>query len=218
MMKKISKSAEYKAFLAALLVLAVFLAGWADDPETIREKVAFVESIRADFTQEKHLEMMDEPLISKGVLFFQTPASLRWEYKEPVKSVLLMHNDEISRHIETGSGMKAQKSGDLETMRVFLEDICMWMQGKFDSNPDLNAEIKHPGTIVLTPKDTAMEEVIERIELRLSDTPGVIDSVAIHESPDSYTIIRFNDTEINKDIRESVFQEPDLEKPKGGKK
>lgn len=206
-MKKISKSAEYRFFLAALLVFAVFLAGWADDLETIKEKVAFVESIRADFTQEKHLEMMDKPLISKGVLFFQTPASLRWEYKEPVKSVLLMHNDEISRYVETDGGMKSQKSGNLETMRVFLEDICMWMQGRFDANPDLNAEMKNSGTVVLTPKNASMAEVIERIELKLSDTPGVIDTVAIHENTDSYTIIRFNDTKINKDIKEDVFRD-----------
>ncbi|MCF8110528.1 MAG: outer membrane lipoprotein carrier protein LolA [Desulfobacteraceae bacterium] len=206
-MKKIGKSAEYKAFLAALLACSVFLAGWADDPETIRKKVAFVESIRADFIQEKHLEMMDKPLISKGVLFFRAPASLRWEYKEPVRSVLLMHNDKISRYVETDDGIKARKSGNLETMRVFLEDICMWMQGRFDVNPDLNAEIKPSGTVVLTPKDKAMAEVIERIELRLSETPGVIDSVAIHENPASYTIIRFHDTKINKGIKEGVFQE-----------
>ena len=208
-MKKISKNTEYTAFLIVLLACAVFLTGWADDLETLKEKVTFVESIQADFTQEKHLEMLDQPLISKGALYFQAPRSLRWEYSRPVRSVLLMHNDEIRRYVRTDSGMKAQKSRSLEAMRVFLGEICMWMQGEFDANPDLEARMKSDRRVVLTPKDPAMAEVIERIELRLTDTPGVIDAVAIHESSTSYTSIRFHDTKINEGIESAVFQELD---------
>ncbi|MCF8036542.1 MAG: outer membrane lipoprotein carrier protein LolA [Desulfobacteraceae bacterium] len=208
-MKKISKNTEYAAFLTVLLACAVFLTGWADDLETLKEKVTFVESIQADFTQEKHLEMLDQPLISKGALYFQAPRSLRWEYSRPVRSVLLMHNNEIRRYVRTDSGMKAQKSRSLEAMRVFLGEICMWMQGEFDANPDLEARMKSDRRVVLTPKDPAMAEVIERIELRLTDTPGVIDAVAIHESSTSYTNIRFHDTKINAGIESAVFQELD---------
>ncbi|MBS3754809.1 MAG: outer membrane lipoprotein carrier protein LolA [Desulfobacterales bacterium] len=205
-MKKISKNTEYAAVLTALLACAVFLTGWADDLETLKEKVTFVESIQADFTQEKHLEMLEQPLISKGELYFQAPRSLRWEYTQPVRSVLLMHNDEIRRYVRTDSGMEAQKSRSLEAMRVFLGEICMWMQGEFDANPDLEARMKSDRRVVLTPKDPAMAEVIERIELRLTDTPGVIDAVSIHESATSYTDIRFHDTKINEGIESTVFQ------------
>ncbi len=217
-MKKISKNTEYAAVLITLLACAVFLTGWADDLETLKEKVTFVESIQADFTQEKHLEMLDQPLISKGALYFQAPRSLRWEYTQPVRSVLLMHNDEIRRYVRTDSGMKAQKSRSLEAMRVFLGEICMWMQGEFDANPDLEARMKSNRRVVLTPKDPAMAEVIERIELRLTDTPGVIDAVAIHESSTSYTIIRFHDTKINEGIESAVFQELDPGPDKNGTK
>lgn len=205
-MKKLSQNAKQTAFLIALLGCAVFLTGWADDLESLKEKVTFVASIQADFTQEKHLEMLEQPLISKGALYFQAPRSLRWEYTQPVRSVLLMHNDDIRRYVRTDSGMKAQKSRSLEAMRVFLGEICMWMQGEFEGNPDLEARMKPDRKVVLTPKEPAMAEVIERIELRLTDTPGVIDAVAIHESSTSYTIIRFHDTKINKGIESAVFQ------------
>ncbi|MFP3981741.1 MAG: outer membrane lipoprotein carrier protein LolA [Desulfobacterales bacterium] len=205
-MNKISKNTERIAFLTALLACAVFLTGWADDLDTLKEKVTFVESIQADFTQEKHLEMLDKPLISKGELYFQAPRSLRWEYTQPVRSVLLMHNDEIRRYVRTDSGMEAQKSRSLEAMRVFLGEICMWMQGDFEGNPDLEARMESDRRVVLTPKDPAMAEVIERIELRLTDTPGVIDAVAIHESSTSYTNIRFHDTKINQGIESAVFE------------
>lgn len=205
-MKKISKKTEHIAFLIALLACTVFLTGWADDLDTLKEKVTFVESIQADFTQKKHLEMLDKPLLSKGTLYFQAPRSLRWEYTQPVRSVLLMHNDEISRYVRTDNGMEAQKSRSLEAMRVFLGEICMWMQGDFEGNPDLEARMKSDRRVVLTPKDPAMAEVIERIELRLTDKPGVIDAVAIHESSTSYTNIRFHDTKINQEIESTVFE------------
>ncbi|MFO7861210.1 MAG: outer membrane lipoprotein carrier protein LolA [Desulfosalsimonas sp.] len=206
-MKKIRRNTESMASLIALLACAVFLTGWADDLETIREKVTFVESIQADFTQKKHLEMLDKPLISKGSLYFQAPRSLRWEYTRPVKSVLLMHDDEIRRYVRTDTGMEEQKGRNLEAMRVFLGEICMWMQGEFDANPDLKVRMKSGRRVVLTPENQAMAEVIERIELSLSDTPGVIEAVAIHESSTSYTDIRFHDTKINETIKSAVFQE-----------
>ncbi|MCF8024657.1 MAG: outer membrane lipoprotein carrier protein LolA [Desulfobacteraceae bacterium] len=205
-MNKIGGNITGTAFFALLLGFSVFLTGWADDLESLKQEVEFVNSIQADFTQEKHLEMMDQPLMSKGRLYFQTPRSLRWEYREPVRSVLLMNKGEIQRYVQTDTGMKPQTGRNLEAMRVFLEEICMWMQGEFEANPDLEAKMKSDKRVVLTPKAQSMAEVIERIELRLTDRPGVIDSVAIYESSSSYTIIRFHDTKINRSIEDAVFE------------
>lgn len=205
-MKRANHDTRPPLFLAVMLACTVFLAGWADDLESVKEKVESVHSIKAGFTQEKHLEMLNEPLVSEGMLYFSTPRSLRWEYTEPVRSVLLMHDEEIRRYVKSDSGMVEQKSQNLEAMRVFLREICMWMQGRFDANPDLNAEMKPGRKIVLQPENQAMAEVIRKIELRLTDRPGVIGSVAIYEDEASYTLIRFHDTKINTDISEAVFR------------
>ena len=199
-------------FATALLASTPVLLGWAGDLDGIRESVAFITAIQAEFTQEKHLEILDDPLISKGALYFKAPYSLRWEYLHPVRSVLLMEDETIRQYAQAGQGMVAQKNPELEAMRVFLREICMWMQGRFRENPDLDVHFAGDGRVVLTPvAGSAVSMVIRGITLRLTDTPGVIESVTIHEDAETYTVIRFHDTKINRDIDGRVFRQ--LEKP-----
>lgn len=190
------------AGLAGMLVLL----GWADSLERIREEVASVKAIEADFIQEKHLRMLDAPLISKGRLYFEMPRSLRWEYRSPVRSILLMRDKTIRRYVEGGKGLVEQGSQGLEAMRVFLGEICLWMQGEFEGNPDFRTELKPDRTVVLTPEKKAIARVVERIALKLTDTPGVIKTATIYEDADTYTRIRFTDTKINQPIDPAVFE------------
>ncbi|MFO8111321.1 MAG: outer membrane lipoprotein carrier protein LolA [Desulfosalsimonadaceae bacterium] len=209
-MKQPDRMAPYtkRASLAgALLACTLLLVGWADGLEDIREKGKFVDSVQAAFTQEKYLEMLDEPLVSKGLLYLEVPGSLRWEYTGPVRSVLLMENETIRQYVQADNGMVEQKSRGLEVMRVFLQDASMWMKGEFEGNPDLVAEMASGRRVLLKPaRDNAMAQMIQYIELRLTDTPGVVESVAIYEEEDTYTVIRFHDTKINQDIADEIFQ------------
>ena len=191
------------AGLAAMLVML----GWADSLEGIKQEVASVNAIKADFVQEKHLRMLDEPLISKGRLYFETPQSLRWEYRSPVRSILLMKDKTIRRYVEGDKGLVEQSSQGLEAMRVFLREICLWMQGDFKGNADFRSELKADRTVVLTPETKAIAGVVERIALELTDTPGIIETATIYEDADTYTRIRFTDTKVNQPIKAAVFEQ-----------
>ena len=191
------------AGLAAMLVML----GWADSLEGIKQEVASVNAIKADFVQEKHLRMLDEPLISKGRLYFETPQSLRWEYRSPVRSILLMKDKTIRRYVEGDKGLVEQSSQGLEAMRVFLREICLWMQGDFKGNADFRSELKADRTVVLTPEKKAIAGVVERIALELTDTPGIIETATIYEDADTYTRIRFTDTKVNQPIKAAVFEQ-----------
>ena len=51
-----------------------------------------------------------------------------------------------------------------------------------------------------------MAEIISKIELKLSDRPGVIRSVTIYESEKSRTVLSFNDVKLNAKIPETLFR------------
>ena len=44
----------------------------------------------ADFTERKDLNLLAEPLISRGEFFFNRPNQVRWEYVEPEHKVFLI--------------------------------------------------------------------------------------------------------------------------------
>ena len=191
------------------LAAACFLSiGWADNWEGIKSGADEVKSIRADFIQEKHIKILTRPLISKGVLFYRIPGSLRWEYTSPVKSILLMHNSKTKRFIQSREGLVEDTGAGLQAMQFVMQEITRWFGGRFDENPDFTATLEGDGRIVLRPKKQAMAGIIERIELVLSDRPGVIQSVAIHESEDTFTRIIFNNARPNEVLPDAIFQEP----------
>jgi outer membrane lipoprotein-sorting protein len=193
---------------AFAIVLAGFLfMGWADSWEQLREQAGQVETISAGFIQEKHLRILTKPLVSKGIFYYQAPRSLRWEYKSPVRSILLMHQGKIRRYIEGGKGLTEDSGAGLQAMQSVLQEITMWLKGDFGSNPMFSASLKMEGKIVLTPRDKAFASIIKRIELVLSDRPGVIKSVTIYEGKDSFTKIEFQNVRVNDPLKDSLFQE-----------
>ena len=89
-----------------LLIASYLCIGWADTLVGIQDKAGEINSVMANFIQEKHLKILSKPLISKGTFYYQIPQSLRWEYTSPFQSILLMHNGNIKRHIKGNESVK----------------------------------------------------------------------------------------------------------------
>jgi len=194
-------------WLILLLALCGFLIGWADSWEGIRKAAEGVKSIKADFVQEKHMAILKKPLIARGVFFYQLPDSLRWEYSTPFRSVLLMHAGQIRRFIQGQDGLVEDSGASLEMMRFVLREIPLWLSGRFDTNPNFKAFLKDGNRIEMVPDSAAMAGIIDRIELVMADTPGIIDTVTIYESKDTFTRFLFQTAELNAVLTDSLFQE-----------
>lgn len=190
-----------------LVCLLGLVSGMQPAAAEIRQEAQEVESIKAEFIQKRYLKMLDEPLISKGVMYFKAPDSLRWEYTEPVKSVLLMQEENIQQYVQADQEMVQQEGQELETMRVLLQEICLWMQGEFEANPGLKVTRQSEDKVLLQPEqDQALAGMLQEIEIRLGEQAGVIESVKVLEGPKSYTEIQFQDIKINQDIDKGVFE------------
>ncbi|MBN2080218.1 MAG: outer membrane lipoprotein carrier protein LolA [Spirochaetes bacterium] len=192
---------------AVPVLLSLAFLAWGDGWEKIRSTAGEITSVRANFTQRKQMAILARPLVSRGTFYFQAPTSLRWEYESPVRSVLLMHNRSVRRYVERGGRMMSDSTARLQSMRVVLQEITMWMKGSFDANPDFTPTLRPGRVIVLTPKERSMAEFIQRIELRLSATPGVIRSVMIYESDRSSTLLEFSGVRLNEKLPDSLFRD-----------
>ena len=194
-----------RSLLFCLVIFFAFI-GWADTWENLRQKSETIETVQAKFIQEKHLKILSKPLISKGTFYFKAPHSLRWEYEHPVQSVLLMHNGQISRFVKTGENFSHDSGVKLQAMQVVMDQITLWLSGRFQDNPNFNAILEEGPKIVLTPKENTFSAIIARIELSLSDQPGIIDTVTIFEDENSLTRLIFKDAALNKPLEDSLFE------------
>lgn len=189
-----------------ILLVSLLFISWGDSWDQIRKPAKDITSVEAEFVQKKHMAILAKPLVSKGKLFFQVPRSLRWEYLSPVNSILLMHGGTVTRYVRKEGVVTKDSSARLQSMQIVLQEITMWMKGNFDANPAFKPELRPGRIIMLTPKDKSMADIIRRIELKLSDRPGVIRSVRIYENEKSYTVIEFIKVRLNEKLPESLFK------------
>jgi outer membrane lipoprotein-sorting protein len=193
-------------FRTILLVAAFLCIGWGDSWEDIKTGASQVSSITAEFTQEKHLKILSRPLVSQGFFWFQAPNSLRWEYQRPIQSVLLMHNGKTKRYIRHDGITTEDVGANLQSMQMVLQEITQWLNGRFDENPAFSTLLEPGRRIVLSPKEKSFAMMIQRIELVLSDRPGIIKSVIIYEGEESYTKLEFNNVKLNQALDDSLFR------------
>jgi outer membrane lipoprotein-sorting protein len=198
-----------KNFVVTLLWAALFflVSGGAFAGES-HETAIRVESIQADFVQEKQLAILARPLISQGHFSFQAPGSLRWEYFSPMHSVLLLHDGKARKFIKKDGEFVEEHSMGLDAMQVVLQEISSWLDGEITDTATFKAELDGTGRILLTPRQPALARIISRIELQLRGKTGLMESVIIYEGPGSQTTMRFSKEELNQPIADSRFREP----------
>jgi outer membrane lipoprotein-sorting protein len=189
-----------------LLAAACLSIGWGSSWEELKSAAGPIKSISAEFVQEKHMKILARPLVSSGVFYFQAPASLRWEYRTPLRNIILMNKDGTERYVGTEAGLVKEAGANLQAMQVVLEHITQWLDGRFDENPMFAANLEPGPKITLTPKEKSFTKMIQRIELVFSSRPGVIEAVIIHESADSFTRLVFKNVVLNPPIDDSVFR------------
>jgi len=190
-----------------LLISSYLCIGWADTLVGIQDKAGEINSVTANFIQEKHLKILSKPLISKGTFYYQVPQSLRWEYTSPFQSILLINNAKIKRYVKGNEGFIQDSGAELQAMQVVLQEITLWLRGRFNDNPNFNAVLEPGPKIVLTPKEKSFAAIIQRIELMLSNQPGIIETVCIYEYDNSYTKFMFDHVRLNTSLKDSLFQE-----------
>lgn len=192
---------------AVLLFAAAFLSlGWGSTWEELKSAARPIKSISADFIQEKHMKILARPLVSSGVFCFLAPSSLRWEYREPLRNILLMTSEGTERYVGTGTGFVKDAGVNLQAMQVVLENITQWLEGRFEDNPMFAAGLEPGPKVTLKPRDESFAKMIQRIDLVFADRPGIIESVVIYESGDSFTRLVFKNVVLNPSLDASVFR------------
>lgn len=195
--------------LIIFLLMNLLSHAGMNDFERLRKESPNIKTIQARFVQKKSMKILSKPLISEGRFYYAAPDSLRWEYLKPLRSIVITYKNNTKRYMASGGKMVEDKSGGAQAMKIVLNEVSSWMNGKFDQNPSFKATINE-GTntrIILTPTEKNMTVMIEKIEITLLKKTATVKSVKIIESANNLTQIDFDNVEINKTINSSVFQD-----------
>lgn len=99
--------------------------------KSIEESLHKINTLKADFVQERHIALFYDVLRSKGVLAFERPDKLRWELKEPYRTLMLFNKNDVSKFRVADGKIKKANFGMEDVLRGTLGQIISILKGDF---------------------------------------------------------------------------------------
>lgn len=163
-------------------------------------------SIDSDFKQYKHLDILENDMISIGHFSFVANDKVRWEYNTPYKYIIIMNGS--SMWINDG---RKTKKYDTNSNKIFKEinDLMIGMlQGKILNSNKFNLEFFESKSEILaklTPKSSEMNDFLSTMNLYFSKTDYNVTKIIMDESSGDFTKIVFSNRKTNIEIPNSKF-------------
>ncbi len=174
--------------------------------EKLNQASLNTKSIESDFTQFKHLDILEDDMESTGHFSFSSPNKVRWEYFTPYKYVIVMN----ASVMWINDGNKTQKY-DTESNKMFKEinDLMVGMlQGMIlESGSFKTALFENDSKVLakLTPLTPEMKEFLSEIHLYFNKSDYTVNEIKMMEHSGDFTLIKFNNKKLNVEIPNSKF-------------
>ncbi len=163
-------------------------------------------SIESNFVQEKHLWMLNEVIVSKGIFLFKKDNSVRWQYNSPIEYTIIIHLGKFT--IVNGDKVNEFDINSNPMFREINKMIVTAIRGDFINNPDFSAifkENKVQYLVELTPSNERVSTMLSSINIYFNRESMQVEKVIFNEPGDDFTSIIFEDKKINTNIPDDKF-------------
>jgi len=175
---------------------------------SLKAKAESVDHLTCTFTQEKHLAMFDELLISTGTFAFQKPDKLRWEYLEPFNNGFFL-NGTSGREWDDASSKDREFTLDSSpAMAALARQIMAWTTFDIkwlESQYEMVVLQTEPVIFELTPKDEGARQFIPRMIIKFVPDGSALEQIELHEADDDFTRVIFGTPEVNGELPAATF-------------
>lgn len=172
------------------------------------EKVAGeVRSMQCSFRQVKTLNMLNEELISTGVMFYHQPALLRWQYLKPYEYTFVISDSQVmiknTDRLDVIDINQSKIFKEITQIRVnSVTGRCLTEKKDFDVTMYND---KDEWIADLRPLKKELKSLFKTIKLHINPQKCMISQVELIEQTGDMTHIYLYDYKINVDIDEKMF-------------
>jgi outer membrane lipoprotein-sorting protein len=171
---------------------------------------AAMPGLRATFHEEKHIALLEEPLVSEGTLHFAPPGRLARHVTSPSPSSVVIDGDKLL--FGDAKGTRELDLAARPPVRAFVDAFVKLLAGDKPALERLFAAELEPGKagwrLVLRPKSSPLKDVFDRLE---AEGAGVVLSrLGVYERSGDSTETTFRDVDATRayapDELERVFR------------
>lgn len=211
-MKKVKRIClSFVLFLYILPAMSQKVASPAEQLSMIEaiDKVASeTKSIQCTFRQVKTLSILNEELVSTGIMLYSQPVRLRWQYQHPYTytfiingSQAMMKNPDQQHVIDTRQSKLLS-----EITQIMVNSVTgKCLTEKSDFNITMSSDEKE-WIADLRPVKKELKAMFNVIKLHIDSKKCIITQVELIEKTGDQTRIYLSDYKVNVDIDEKMFR------------
>lgn len=191
-----------KLYLIVTLILTSIL-GYAQTQEevmqTLTQAAASMQCMNCRFTQQKTMAMLAEPTVAEGLMSYNSPDKMRWEYTSPYAFALVVDGEKITKITDGNEEILDAKSGRMYQGIVNIIMSSATGQKLFDKSM-FNVDIQDVGDFWkadMQPKKHNMKRMFAMLTFYFGKDDNIIKKVEMTEAGGDVTTIQFYDMKIN---------------------
>jgi outer membrane lipoprotein carrier protein len=175
--------------------------------QAITQAASAMKTMQCDFTQTKHLRMLNDKMTSKGRMYYQQTNRLRWEYTSPYSYTFILNDDKVLLK-------NAQRNDviDVNKNKLFREIARIMMNSvvgtSLTDDKSFKSTIATNGsewTATLLPQRKDLRQLFQKIILHFNRTNAMVKQVELIEKNGDKTVIELNNIKTNEKISADMF-------------
>jgi outer membrane lipoprotein-sorting protein len=174
----------------------------------IAEGASTVQTLSSDFSQERVLSLLKEPLISSGRFAYEKPDRLYWEIVKPSPMGFVVQGNKAKRW-SGGSG--ATETVDIEQepmIKAIVEQVFAWARADFtwlEKRYRITVREESPYSLKLIPLSFQEKKFLAYITIVFSEDWTHVRSVELHEKGGDLTRLQYINTLLNPSLPKDLF-------------
>ena len=175
--------------------------------EKIAQNTKAIQSLQADFIQEKKLSYLTEMQISKGIMHYKSANLLHWEYQTPTAFSFILNNSKII--MKNAKGTMQYNANSNKSFKAMSELILGMINGNgIQNSADFNATLYSNGkqTLVkLVPIQKELKKMFQEVQLYLNQD-YTASKIEMTETSGDKTTISFSAVKKNITLPDTLFK------------
>jgi len=171
------------------------------DIDALLAGLAKAPGLYAHFREEKHITLLQAPLVSEGSIYFTPPARFARHSEKPIKSVMIIDGNQLQ--FGNADGQESVNLGANPVARLFADSFVMLLSGDrvglermFKMRLSPAAKPGGDWTLVLTPRVAPMDKMITALELRGRGL--ILNELIVREASGDWTRTSFTAVDLNR--------------------
>jgi len=178
----------------------------------VQQQLRTIESVQADFVQEKRLAVLKHVLTIRGHFALQKPDKVIWIVNEPVRYAIRVQGDEVRQWDEDTNKVQIIHLGGDPTFKAITEQIQAWFLGNYqtlEQSYDVYLLNDKPLSLRFAPKPGSMvAKLVKSIDVTFGKDELNLDAMVVRETAGDSTVLNFLKTRLNQPIKPQIWEIP----------